>query len=100
MPERGLHLLEVERPFLRRCALSEKESDKLTMQDEWVPTLNCFCRPRFLFGGGNQIISGSNQTESDPGRFSASLQVDQFVDLYVVGAHLLVASGYHPRLKQ
>jgi hypothetical protein len=36
-------------------------------------SLNWYCRPRLLLGGGVHVISGSNQIESDPRRFNASL---------------------------
>ena len=58
-------------------------------------SLNLCCRPRLPLGGGVQVISGSNQIDSDPRRFSAMVWFDQFVVLYFVGAQLLIPLSYH-----
>jgi hypothetical protein len=40
----------------------------------WIAaSLKLGCRPRFPVGGGRHVIFGSNQIESDPRRFNASL---------------------------
>ena len=66
----------------------------------WIaPPLKIGCRPRLPIGGGRQVISGSNQTESDPPRLSAvartngvtrPLYADQFAVLHFLAAQLLV----------
>jgi hypothetical protein len=67
----------------------------------WIAaSLKLSCRPRLPVGGGRYVISGSNQIESDPRRFSASLQVDQFVVLYLVEAQLLIPTSYHTGFMQ
>jgi hypothetical protein len=45
------------------------------------------------FGSGVQTISGSNQIDNDPRCFKLSLQDDQFLVLYFVGAQLLMSSA-------
>ena len=62
----------------------------------WIAALlNWHRRPRLPAGGGVQIILGSNPMLRDPRCFSASLQDDQFVVLYLVGAQLLMHPSYH-----
>lgn len=49
-------------------------------------------RPRLSLGAGVQTISGSNQIASDPRRFNALLQADQFVVVYFVAVQRFIAS--------
>jgi hypothetical protein len=46
-------------------------------------------------GGGVETISGSNQIDGDPRRLKQSLQAEQVVVWYFVGAQLLMTSSYH-----
>jgi len=65
-----------------------------------VASLNSCCRPRLPVGGGVQVISGSNQIDSDPRCFSAVLYEGQFLVLYFVGAQLLMSPSYHAEFTQ
>lgn len=58
-------------------------------------SLNSCLHPRLPLGGGNQTISESNQTESNPRCFRHVLYEGQFLVLYFVGAQLLMPLGYH-----
>jgi hypothetical protein len=76
--------------------LSGIPNSTFIVRQVWIAaSLNLCCRPRLPLGGGDQVISGSNQIVSDPRCFSALLKADQFVVLYLVRAQLLMASSYH-----
>jgi hypothetical protein len=45
-----------------------------SVRQVWIAaSLKCCCQPRLPLGGGTQIISGSNQIDSDPRRLKLSL---------------------------
>jgi len=53
---------------------SGRPNNTFIVKQVWMAaSLNWHCRPRLPLGGGVHVISGSNQIESDPRRFNASL---------------------------
>ena len=66
------------------------------LRQAWIAaSLKFCCRPRLLFGGGTQTISGSNQIDSERRRFRLALYEEQFVVLYFVGDQLPIHPSYH-----
>lgn len=63
-------------------------------------SLNSGCRPRLPVGVAYHGISGSNQIDSKPRRFSAELYNRQFFVLYFTGVQLLMAARYHHGFKK
>jgi len=63
-------------------------------------SLNSGCRPRLPVGAACQVISGSNQIDSEPRCFSAVLYEGQFLVLYVVRDQLLMFASYHAGFAQ
>ena len=63
-------------------------------------SLKSGCRPRLPGGAACHDISGSNQIDSEPRRFSAEFYARQFFVLYLAGDQLLMASSYHSGFKQ
>lgn len=81
--------------------LSGIPNSTFSVRQVWIAALlNWHRRPRLPVGGGVQIILGSNPMVRDPRCFSASLQDDQFVVLYLVGAQLLMHPSYHAGFRQ
>lgn len=75
---------------------SGRPNSTFRLRQAWIAaTLRCCWRPRLPLGGDTHTISGSNQIESGPGYLKLSLQDDQFVVLYFVGAQPLVLSSHH-----
>jgi len=58
------------------------------------------CRPRLPVGGGRHVISGSSQIVSDPRRFNATLQADQFVVFSFAGSKLFIPASDHAGVTQ
>lgn len=72
-----------------------------SVRQVWIAeSLKRCWRPRVPLGGGSQIISGSNQIDSDPRCFNAALYEGQFLVLYFVGTQLLMIASYHAGFKQ
>jgi len=71
------------------------------MRQVWIAeSLQCCCRPRLPLGSGTQLMSGSDQIDSDPRCFNAVLYEGQFLVFYFVGDQLLMPSSYHAGFKQ
>lgn len=67
-----------------------------SVRQVWIAEALKRCwRPRLPLVGSSQIISGSNQIDSDPRCFNAALYEGQFLVLYFVGAQLLMLPCYH-----